>query len=86
MKKNATNTSLTATGALAQRLQWLIYLLPVLCIDAKFDTQMSQAIMVNIDKITIMAAMACLYQTNDSADIGVHAKNRQNIDEQWKRN
>ena len=35
---------------------------------------------------TIMTDMACLYLPIHRADIGVYAKNRKNVDQQWKRN
>ena len=36
--------------------------------------------MANIDKMAILAAMACFYLATNRANIGAHAKNRQNID------
>ena len=35
---------------------------------------------------TIMTDMACLYLPIHRADIGVYAKNRKNVNQQWKRN
>ena len=43
---------------------------------------MCQAIMVNIDKMVIMATMACIFLAMNMADIGVYAKLRKNVDQQ----
>ena len=40
-----------------------------------------QAIMVNIDKMAIMAIMAWLYMAMNMANIGVYSKTRKNIDQ-----
>ena len=41
-----------------------------------------QAIMANLDKMAIMAVMSWLHMAMNMADIGVYAKNRENIDQQ----
>ena len=41
-----------------------------------------QAIMVNIDKMAIMAIMAWLDIAMKSTDTGVYTKNRKNVDQQ----
>ena len=45
-----------------------------------------QAIMVNIDKMAIMAIMAWLYMAMNMANIGVYSKSRKNVDQQKKQN
>ena len=40
-----------------------------------------QAIMVNIDKMAIMAIMAWLYMAMNMANIGVYAKSRRNVEQ-----
>ena len=40
-----------------------------------------QAIMVNIDKMAIMAIMAWLYMAMNMANIGVYSKTRKNVDQ-----
>ena len=42
--------------------------------------------MANMDKMAIMAVMALLHMAMNMAGIGVYAKNRENVDQQWKRN
>ena len=42
---------------------------------------MWQAIMANIDKMAIMAAMACLFLAINMADIGVYAELSKNVDQ-----
>ena len=42
---------------------------------------MCQAIMANIDKMAIMAAMACLFLAINMADIGVDAELSKNVDQ-----
>ena len=43
---------------------------------------MCQAIMANMAKMAIMAVMAWLHMAMNMADIGVYAKNRENVDQQ----
>ena len=47
---------------------------------------MCQAIMANTDKLAILAVMTWLHMTMTIADIFVYAKNRENVDQQWKWN
>ena len=42
---------------------------------------MCQAIMANIDKMAIMATMACPFLAINKADIGVYAKLSKNVDQ-----
>ena len=42
---------------------------------------MWQAIMANIDKMAIMAAMACIFLAINMANIGVYAKLSKNVDQ-----
>ena len=44
-------------------------------------TVIYQAIMVNIDKMAIMAVMSWLYAAINMANIGVYAENRKNVDQ-----
>ena len=46
-----------------------------------FMTIVYQAIMVNIDKMAIMAIMAWLYMAMNMANIGVYSKTRKNVDQ-----
>ena len=38
--------------------------------------------MANMDKMAIVAVLAWLYMAMNMADIGVYAKNRENVDQQ----
>ena len=52
----------------------------------KSVTIMGLAIMVNIDKIAIMAFLTRLHMAMNRTNIGVYANNRTNVDPKRKRN